>query len=80
MASRDRVKYGERFRHLPETTRLESGYLEPGRFTPAPHQGWQRSEDCTAEISCFAKRNHDDECPVRTDPFRNDQSLRGMLI
>ncbi len=79
MASRRNwSRAAERFRWIPETERLEAGFLEPGRFTPAQHQD-QDHQDCTSDVSCYAKRNHDDDCPVRHDPFRNDDSLRGIL-
>jgi hypothetical protein len=80
---RDKRRRGvnaEPFRHLPETARLEAGYLEPGRFTPESWQGTSWTEDCSNDVSCYATRGHDDLCPVRSDPFRNDDSLRGMLV
>jgi hypothetical protein len=70
----------EPFRHIPETDRLEAGYMEPGRFAPAQWQGVSWSEDCTEDVSCYARRNHEDLCPVRSDPFRNDDSLRGVVL
>jgi hypothetical protein len=71
MANTRRTLHAERFRHIPEPERLEAGYLEPGRFTPATWQRLSWSEDCVNDVSCYAT-NHDDLCPVRNDPFRSD--------
>lgn len=80
MPDKRRRVHVEPYRHLLESERLAAGYLEPGRFSPAQWQGTTWSEDCTSDVSCYASRNHDDLCPVRSDPFRNDDSLRGVLL